>query len=114
MNKRFENKVVIATGAASGIWEATAIEFAKEGAHVVLSDISDKGLAVSEKLNNEGYSTIFVKTNVADENDIINLVNQTVEKFGRLDVMFANAGSILNLRWKTWKLMIGKRLLMLT
>lgn len=90
--KRFENKVVITTGAASGLGEATAREFAKEGAHVVLSDISDKGQEVSEKLNNEGYSTIFVKTNVAEENDIINLINQTVEKFGRLDVMFANAG----------------------
>ncbi len=92
MNKRFEKRVVIATGAASGLGEATAVEFAKEGAHVVLSDISDKGKEVSDRLNKEGYSTIFVKANVADEQDVINLVNQAVEKFGKLDVMFANAG----------------------
>lgn len=92
MNKRFEKRVVIATGAASGLGEATAIEFAKEGAHVVLSDISDKGKEVSDRLNKEGYSTIFVKANVADEQDVINLMNQAVEKFGKLDVMFANAG----------------------
>lgn len=58
----------------------------------MLSDISDKGKEVSDRLNKEGYSTIFVKVNVADEQDVINLVNQAVEKFGKLDVMFANAG----------------------
>lgn len=90
--KRFENKTVIVTGAGSGLGEATAIEFVKEGANVVLADISDKTAEVSERLNKEGYNTIFVKTNVASEEDIANLVQQTVDKFGRLDVMFANAG----------------------
>lgn len=90
--KRFENKVVIATGAGSGLGEATAVEFAKEGAHVVLADISDKGAEVSQRLNEQGYSTIFVKANVAEEKDIVNLVEQAVNKFGKLDIMFANAG----------------------
>lgn len=90
--KRFENKTVIVTGAGSGLGEATAIEFVKEGANVVLADISDKTAELSERLNKEGYNTIFVKTNVASEEDIANLVQQTVDKFGRLDVMFANAG----------------------
>lgn len=89
---RFKNKVVITTGAASGLGEATATEFAKEGAHVVLADLSDKGVEISKKLNEQGYSTLFVKTNVAEEADVINLIEQTVAKFGRLDVMFANAG----------------------
>src|SRR5690554_1639309 len=90
--ERFENKVVIVTGAGSGLGEATALEFAKEGASVVLADISDKTAELSQKMNEQGYSTIFVKTNVADEAAVINLVEQTVAKFGKLDVMFANAG----------------------
>lgn len=115
MNKRFENKVVIATGAASGLGEATAIEFAKEGAHVVLSDISDKGVEVSEKLNKEGYSTIFVKTDVSNEEDVKSLINKAVEKFGKLDVIFANAGiniesTVENLETDDWQKVIDVNL----
>lgn len=92
MYKRFEEKAVIVTGAASGLGKATAIEFAKEGAHVVLSDIAMEGQEVSDSLNNEGYSTIFVKADVSDENEVVNLVKECVDKFGKLDIMFANAG----------------------
>lgn len=115
MNKRFENKVVIATGAASGLGEATAIEFAKEGAHVVLSDISDKGQEVSNKLNQEGYSSIFVKADVASESDVINMIDKAVEKFGKLDVIFANAGinieaTVENLELDDWEKVIDVNL----
>jgi len=68
------------------------LEFVKEGAKVVLADISDKTAELSKSLNDQGYSTIFVKTDVSKEADVKNLVEQTVAKFGKLDVMFANAG----------------------
>ncbi|MFD1204682.1 SDR family NAD(P)-dependent oxidoreductase [Sporosarcina contaminans] len=89
---RFQDKVVIVTGGASGLGEATALEFAKEGAKVVIADLSEKGQGYSEELNAQGYDTIFVQTNVAKEDDVKNLLSKTVEKYGKLDVMVANAG----------------------
>lgn len=89
---RFEKKTVVITGAASGIGEATAIEFAKEGANVVISDMSDRGQQLSDKLNKEGFETTFVKTDVTNEEDVKHLMNVAVEKYGSLDVVFANAG----------------------
>jgi len=81
----------------------------------VLADISDKTAELSEKMNADGYSTIFVKTNVADEADIANLVEQTVAKFGKLDIMFANAGiniesTLENLETDDWQKVIDVNL----
>lgn len=92
MSKRFNGKVAVVTGGASGIGEASVIQFAKEGAKVVISDMTDKGQELSEQLNGQGYETIYVKADVTNEEEVKNLIEKTVEKFGKLDVMFANAG----------------------
>ncbi|SNT69232.1 SDR family NAD(P)-dependent oxidoreductase [Psychrobacter sp. LV10R520-6] len=92
MTERFKNKTVIVTGGASGIGESTVIEFAKEGANVVISDISTTGEKLSKKLNADGYETVFIKADVSNEDEVEHLVDSTVEKYGQLDVFFANAG----------------------
>ncbi|MCJ8014887.1 SDR family oxidoreductase [Paenibacillus sp. KQZ6P-2] len=89
---RFENKVAIVTGGASGIGEASVRLFAEEGAKVVIADFSERGQAVSDELNQEGFDTLFVKTDVTKEQEVIHMVEQTVAKYGKLDILFANAG----------------------
>lgn len=87
---RLEGKVAVVTGAASGIGRETARLFVREGAKVVLADIQD---AHGEKLAEElGPDSTFLHTDVSREEDVAAAVGLAVEKFGRLDCMFNNAG----------------------
>jgi len=92
--KTFENKTVLITGGNSGIGKATVLAFAKEGANVV---ISGRRVAEGEKLAKEitsaGGSALFVRTDVAREDDIVALVEKTVGTFGALHIAFNNAGT---------------------
>ncbi|MES2309061.1 MAG: SDR family oxidoreductase [Verrucomicrobiota bacterium] len=93
MSRRFENKVVLVTGGTSGIGKVTAIAYAKEGAKVVVSGRREKeGTDVVQEIKKNGGEAIFVKTDVAKESDIQNLVQKTVSTYGRLDIAFNNAG----------------------
>ncbi|CAI8880704.1 Glucose 1-dehydrogenase 2 [Brevibacillus sp. IT-7CA2] len=89
---RLENKVAIVTGGASGIGETTVRLFAKEGAKVVIADFSPRGSELAEELNQAGFDALFVKTDVTKEDEVKNMVSATVEKYGKVDILFANAG----------------------
>lgn len=90
---RVENKVGIVTGAAQGIGRAIAHDLAKEGASVVVADLNEeKAQTVAAEINEKGGKAIAVKVDVADRESVQNLVAKTVEAFGKLDVMFNNAG----------------------
>ncbi|MEK4538007.1 glucose 1-dehydrogenase [Peribacillus sp. FSL K6-1552] len=89
---KLKDKVAIVTGGASGIGEATVRLFAEEGAKVVIADFSERGKDISVELNTNGYNTLFVKTDVTNEEDIKQMINETVNKYGKLDIMYANAG----------------------
>ncbi|GAA5952379.1 hypothetical protein JCM8115_003584 [Rhodotorula mucilaginosa] len=93
---RLDKKVAIVTGGASGIGLESALVFAGEGAHVVVADINvdaaNRAVEIIKTEVQDAPKAIAVKCDVSKEDDIKNLVATAVETFGRLDVMFNNAG----------------------
>ena len=88
-----KNKIVIVTGASSGIGKATALRFAQKGAHLVLAARSVANLNIlSEQLTPFGVEVLIVPTDVSKEADCKNLMDKALEKFGRIDVLVNNAG----------------------
>ncbi|TGV24486.1 SDR family NAD(P)-dependent oxidoreductase, partial [Mesorhizobium sp. M00.F.Ca.ET.186.01.1.1] len=89
---KLANKVAIVTGGASGIGETTVRLFAQEGAKVVIADFSPRGDELAKELNEAGCEALFVKTDVTKEAEVKHMVDATVERFGQVDILFANAG----------------------
>ena len=88
-----KEKVAIVTGAGSGIGKAIALSYAAEGAKVVVSDINEEsGNTTVEEIKKTGGEAFFVKADTSSAEDNKNLVSQTVEKYGRLDIACNNAG----------------------
>ncbi len=88
-----KDKVVLITGATSGIGETTARKFGAAGAKVVVSGRRDaEGEAVAEAIGAAGGEATFIRADVAEEGDVKALVEGTVSRYGRLDVAFNNAG----------------------
>jgi NAD(P)-dependent dehydrogenase (short-subunit alcohol dehydrogenase family) len=86
-------KAAVITGATAGIGEATAVLFAQEGASVaVLGRDADRGHAVEERIRSSGGQAVFVRADVRRADDCQRAVGETLDAFGRLDVLFNNAG----------------------
>jgi NAD(P)-dependent dehydrogenase (short-subunit alcohol dehydrogenase family) len=96
-NNTFADKVVLVTGATSGIGKATAIEFARAGAKVVLTGRREKeGAEVVRQIKKLGGDAAFIRTDIGKDSDVKAMIDFTIDKFGRLDVAFNNAG----VEWK--------------
>ncbi len=90
---KLEGKVALITGAATGIGRASAMLFAREGAKVAVADINEKDAQETVRsINSAGGDAIFVHTNLMKVSDIEKMVKTTVDRFGKLDIFFHNAG----------------------
>lgn len=86
-------RVAVITGGASGIGRATCLKFAAKGDKVVVADFNEeRGRETVDQITANGGVAIYVKTDVSKQEDVESLINKAVETYGRLDIMFNNAG----------------------
>jgi NAD(P)-dependent dehydrogenase (short-subunit alcohol dehydrogenase family) len=90
---RLDGKVAVITGAGSGMGRASALLFTREGAAVLVADVNERGGAETvERVTAEGRQAAFRRTDVASSEDVRGMIQEAVERFGSLDVLYNNAG----------------------
>lgn len=89
---RLQDKVAIITGGSGGIGKVTARRFLEEGARVVLVDLDETALETAAEELRDAGTVVTVTADVSREEDVANYVHRTLEQFGRIDVLFNNAG----------------------
>src|SRR4051812_45062642 len=92
----FKNKTVVVTGSSRGIGRATAIAFGQAGANVVVNYIKDKEAAdaVAVEVKKSGGNAIVVQADVADEESVKRMIDETVKQFSGIDILVNNAGIV--------------------
>ncbi|QPC45701.1 SDR family NAD(P)-dependent oxidoreductase [Mangrovibacillus cuniculi] len=94
---KLQDKVCVITGGSEGIGRATALKFVQDGAKVVIADVSvDAGNQLVEEIKTQGGEATFFQTDVTDFQQVEQLVHFTVDTYGKIDVMFNNAGIGIN------------------
>lgn len=109
---RMKDKVVIITGASSGIGKSLALKFGKMGSKVVLAARNAENLEiVNAELKNHGVETLIVKADVSIESDCAAIIEQTMSKFGKIDVLINNAGISMRAVFADLDLSVIKKLM---
>ncbi len=112
----FNNKVVIVTGAAQGMGKAVSKRFAEYGAKIIINDINSDNLKSTEtEFLKSGFNVIALAGDVANSNDVSNVVNQTVSRYGRIDILINNAGvlkptKVIDINENEWDFVIDVNL----
>ena len=95
---KLKNKIAIITGASKGIGKSTALLFAKEGAKIVInySSSEKEALSIVDEIKEIGSEAIAVKCDVANENEVKEMIQHTIGKFGKIDILVNNAGVVFD------------------
>ena len=97
MDNRLQDKVAVVTGAASGIGQATAVRFAEEGASIVVADINEAaGEETLQKIERAGGTAAFIAVDVAEAEQVAQLVEKAESRFGRLEILVNSAATLIN------------------
>lgn len=113
---RLKDKVAIVTGGSSGIGEYTVREMVNEGARVLIADVNDEaGEKLASELNTKQKNAIYQHVDVSNEKDIIKMVETAENEFGKLDIIFSNAGigdmsPTTELTYEDWRKVISVNL----
>jgi NAD(P)-dependent dehydrogenase (short-subunit alcohol dehydrogenase family) len=93
---KLSGRVAIVTGAASGIGRASSLAFAREGAQVIAADLDEQGgKETVARILGQGYEAFFIRTDVTSEMEAKRMVEETIHRWGRIDILFNNAGIVL-------------------
>ena len=92
---KLKGKIAVITGAGAGIGESTALLFAKEGAKVCCNSLSMSAKKIVAKIKLSGGDAIFVQADVSVEEDANRIIHKTIETYGKIDILFNNAGIVL-------------------
>ncbi len=94
--RRIKDKVVLITGAASGIGQALAIQFAREGANLVITDINKYDLMITEKkVKALGNKVLALQADIANRSDVERLCDMAIARYNHVDILINNAGVAL-------------------
>ena len=98
MSKPLENRIAIITGGAQGLGEAICLRLASEGCHVAVSDLNEEGAAstATKVIQQTHQQAISFKVDVTNEENVASMVDETVKKFGKLDILVCNAGILIS------------------
>lgn len=102
---KLENKIVLITGSSRGIGRVTAIRFAKEGAKIIVNyhisnfepDAETNAKKVVEKIKKLGSEALAIKCDVSQENQVKNMIDRSIKKFGKIDILINNAGIVYDI-----------------
>lgn len=112
INDRMKDKIIIITGASSGIGQALTYEFARKGAKVVLAARNSNKLnEIVTDLERLGFQALAVQTDVSVENDCRQLIEKTLQRFGRIDILINNAGISMRALFVDLQLDVMRRLM---